>query len=234
MIDINKYINSQIANSKLVIKHDIIDKSTIRYVAGLDISFDKSDNERACAFITVYDIITNKIVYEDYDICKMKIPYISGCLGIREVPKYIKLLNKINNKPFYPNLLMIDGCGILHPREYGSASELGEMLNLPSIGVAKTLMCIDGLDEYIVKKDFKARCKNKGDYILLDGLTIENNKKKIYGAAVKSSDKADNPIYVSIGYGISLETAIEFVDKLSFYKIPEPIRNSDIKSKLYF
>ncbi len=229
IMDINKYIASQIYNASRVIKTDIIDKSLIRYVGGLDISFDKNDSNYACAYITIYDIVSNSIVYENYNLCKMKTPYVSGCLGMREVPEYIKLLNKISTKPFYPQLLMVDGFGILHPREYGSASELGDIVNLPTIGVAKTLMCIDGLDEFKVKKEFKEKCTKKGDVIMLTG-----KSGKTYGAALKSSSNADNPIYVSIGYGCSLETSIEFVNKLSFYKIPEPIRNSDIKSKLYF
>ena len=227
--DINKYIASQIYNASRVIKTDIIDKALIRYIAGLDISFDKNDNNYACAYITIFDIITNSIVYENYNLCRMKTPYVSGCLGMREVPEYIKLLNKISTKPFYPQLLMVDGFGILHPREYGSASELGDIVNLPTIGVAKTLMRIDGLDEFKVKKEFREKCKKKGDVIMLTG-----ESGKTYGAALKSSDNANNPIYVSIGYGCSLDTCVEIVDKLSFYKIPEPIRNSDIKSKLYF
>lgn len=229
MIDINNYIASQIYNASRVIKTDIIEKTSIRYVAGLDISFDKNDNDFACAYITIYDILTNSIVYENYKLCKMKTPYISGCLGLREVPEYIELLNKISTKPYYPQLLMVDGFGILHPREYGSASELGDIVNLPTIGVAKTLMCIDGLDEHAIKKEFREKCKKKGDIIMLIG-----NSGKIYGAALKSSDNSNTPIYVSIGYGCSLETSIEFTNKLSVYKIPEPIRNSDIKSKLHF
>ncbi len=115
MIDINNYIASQIYNASRVIKTDIIEKTSIRYVAGLDISFDKNDNDFACAYITIYDILTNSIVYENYKLCKMKTPYISGCLGLREVPEYIELLNKISTKPYYPQLLMVDGFGILHP-----------------------------------------------------------------------------------------------------------------------
>jgi deoxyinosine 3'endonuclease (endonuclease V) len=90
-------------------------------------------------------------------------------------------------------------------------------------------MCIDGLDEHNIKTEFKTRCRLKGEYINLVG-----NSGKIYGSALKSADNTSNPIYVSIGYGCDLETATKIVNKISFYKIPEPIRNSDIKSKLYF
>lgn len=227
--DIDEYIASQQYNASRVIKTDIVDKASIRYVAGLDISFDKNNTNYACAYITICDIVTNSIVYENYNLCKMITPYVSGCLGMREVPEYIKLLNEISTKPYYPQLIMVDGFGILHPRDYGSASELGDIVNIPTIGVAKTLMCIDGMDEHVIKKEFRDKCKKKGDVIMLTG-----ESGKIYGAALKSSDNSNTPIYVSIGYGCSLETSIEFANKLSIYKIPEPIRNSDIKSKLHF
>lgn len=224
-----EYEEYQTNNSKKVITEDIFDKKSIRYVGGLDISFDKKDQTSACAYLSIYDLQLGTIVHESYNLCKMTTPYISGCLGMREVPEYIKLLTAIAGETFYPNLLMVDGFGVLHQREYGSASHLGHILNIPTIGVAKTLMCIDGLNENKIKTNFKSSCKLKGDFIDLIGTS-----GKIYGVALKTSNTSQNPIYVSIGYGCSLQTAIEFVSALSYYKNPEPIRNSDIKSKLHF
>lgn len=228
-ISISDYEKYQTDNASNVIKIDTFDKTKIRYIGGFDISFDKNDPTNACSYLTIYDLITNTIVYENYNLCKMTCPYVSGYLGIREVPEYVNLINAIRTEPFCPDILMIDGYGILHQREFGSASHTGYSLNIPTIGVAKTLMCIDGLSEYLIKKEFRSKCMSKGDYINLVG-----NSGTIYGSALKSTDSATNPIYVSIGYGCSLETAIEIVNKVSFYKIPEPIRNSDIKSKLHF
>lgn len=226
--EFEKYKNYQIENSKNIITENIIDMQTIRYIGGLDISFHKT-NDQSCAYLTVYDIDEKKIIYEKHNLCKMQFPYVSGYLGIREAREYIKLLDEINGKPYYPHLLMIDGFGILHPRNFGSASHIGYELKIPSIGVAKTLMCIDGLNEKKIKKNFKQNCTNKGDYIELIG-----NTGIIYGVALKTSDNATNPMYVSIGHGINIKDAINFVIITSTYKIPEPIRNSDIKSKLYF
>jgi len=228
-MSIEEYEKYQIENAKNVIKTDTFDLNNVKYIGGLDISFDKNDNTKACAYLTIYDLHQNKIVYENYNLCDMKLPYQSGYLGIREVPEYLKLLNLIKHETFYPDVVMIDGFGILHQREFGSASHVGLSLNIPTIGVAKTLMCIDGLCEYTIKKDFRTSCFVKGDYLNLVG-----NSGKKYGVALKSSNNALNPIYISIGHMCSLETAIKLVDKLCFYKIPEPIRNSDIKSKLYF
>ena len=123
---------------------------------------------------------------------------------------------------------MIDGGGILPPRGFGSASHIGLETGIPSIGVAKTLMCVDGLNEKQVKARFKRECPEAGDHISLIG-----QSNKVYGAAVKSSDNVTNPLYVSVGHNISLETAVSLVTQTSKYRIPEPIRNSDIKSKLF-
>lgn len=226
---ISQYIKFQQINSKFIIKSDIFKKDDIRFIGGFDISCDLKNPDSACAFLSIFDLETKSIVHEEQHTSLIELPYVSGCLGLREVRHYLTLLDKIKGKPFYPNILMVDGFGILHQRQYGSASELGHISFIPSIGVGKTLLHIDGFKEKSVKKEFAKRCKNKGDYIPLVG-----DSGIVYGAALKSSDNASNPLYVSIGHGISLETSIEFVLTTSLYRIPEPIRNSDIKSKLAF
>lgn len=152
-----------------VIKEDMYKEEDIKYVGGLDISFDKNDTEKACAYLTVMDINTFTVVYEHYLMCKMHIPYISGFLGFREVNPYQLLLDRIRDKPFFPQVVLVDGFGILHQREYGSASQLGVMCDIPTIGVAKTLLSHDGLNEHQVRKDFVDNCKVKGDTINLIG-----------------------------------------------------------------
>ena len=226
----SEWANYQIVNSSKVIKTDMMDVSDIRYVGGLDISFSKTDDSKGCAYVTIYDLSNNKIVYEDHKLCSLNVPYVSGFLGFREIPEYVFLLNKlkVTEPALYPHVLMIDGSGIMHHRQFGSASHIGCDLNMPSIGIAKTLLCMDGMDEKTIKERFRAECKNKGDYIELKG-----NSGTVYGAALKSANSADNPIYVSIGHGISLHSAISITHKCCLYKNPEPIRNSDIKSKLY-
>jgi endonuclease V len=223
-----KWLNYQNKNSKKIIKNDCINLNNIKYIGGFDISFSKINNQKACVYLTIIDFKTNEIVYEDYLLCEMDIEYISGFLGFREIPHYSKLFKKLidNNIKYYPDIILFDGYGILHQRNFGLASHFGYEFNIPTIGVAKSLLFIDGLDNSIID-DFLIKCKNKGDYIELIGKTTNN----IYGVAVKSSNNSKNPIYISIGHKISLKTAIEIILKTCKYKIPEPIRNSDIKSK---
>lgn len=158
-------------------------------------------------------------------------PYVSGFLGFREIPEYKKLLQKLKDtKPdLFPDVIMIDGYGIFHHRGFGSASHLGYETGIPTIGIAKTLMFIENeFDEIDIRTQFKIKCTKTFDYI-----DIVGRSGKIYGAALKSSDTSTNPIYISIGHKISLDSAIMLTIKTCIYKIPEPIRNSDIKSKHY-
>jgi len=221
----------QIENSKKIVTKDTFDINDIKYIGGVDISFNKKDPKISCGYLTVINFNNNKIVYEDHEIIKLDMEYVSGYLGFREVPVYKVLLERLKStKPeFYPDIVMVDGFGILHVRGFGSASHLGYELNIPTIGVGKTLITIDGMDEKLIKQQFKDKCKNKGESIELFG-----NSGKLYGYALKGTKDTTNPIYVSVGHNISLDTALGVTLRTCQYRIPEPIRNSDIKSKLYF
>ena len=226
--DQQKMENFQLENADNVILEDTFDSESVRYVGGLDLSSDKNDETRGIAYITIYDICLKEIVYEDHNTCELKVPYISGLLGFREVPEFVKLLDKVRNahEEFYPDVLMIYGFGILHYRGFGSASQLGYETDLPTIGLGKTLLQIDGLDEKVIKEKFRNTCKNIGNYNEIIG-----KSGKTYGAAYKSTPDTSNPIYITIGHNISLETAVKIVSMTCEYRTPEPIRNSDIKSK---
>jgi deoxyribonuclease V len=108
------------------------------------------------------------------------------------------------------DVLLVDGHGILHPRKCGLACYIGIIIDKPTIGVAKNLLC---------------------------GSILENNyieyNKKILGYRIRKNNKKD--IYVSIGHKISLETAVNIVINLTKKKefIPEPLKIADRNSKKY-
>jgi len=191
---------------------------------GVDISFDKNDNRKACAYLTIVDYITNEIVYEDHELTTMDIPYVSGFLGFRELPNYMPIFKRLPEK-FKPDVLLVDGFGILHHRGFGSASHIGMELNIPTIGIGKTLLCMDGMFEKKIKNEMKSNN--------LKELLLRGDSGKVYGVAMICSNDSSNPIYVSIGHMISLETSKEIIKKTCKYRISEPIRNSDIKSKTF-
>ncbi|KAL3676237.1 hypothetical protein R1sor_026185 [Riccia sorocarpa] len=124
---------------------DVVDRSTkghrLRYVGGVDLSFSKSDPSFACGALVVLDFETLEVVYEDFCTVQLTLPYIPGFLAFRESPVLLNLLERMERKDsgLYPQLLMVDGNGILHPRGFGLASHLGVLANIPTIGVGKTV-----------------------------------------------------------------------------------------------
>ncbi len=225
---INQWIHFQETSASQVVTQDVIPIDKIQWVGGLDISFDKSDNTRGCAYLSIWDRKSSQIVYETYQVCQLSIPYCSGFLGFREIPVYKKLIAKAKADGWVCDIILIDGTGILHDRKFGCACHLGVELDVPTIGVSKTLLCVDGLDEKSIKTQFRASCQKKADSIELVG-----QSGFAYGLALKTNDQVSNPLYVSVGHKISLSTAKSIVLACCAYKNPEPIRNSDIKSKLY-
>jgi deoxyinosine 3'endonuclease (endonuclease V) len=88
-----------------------------------------------------------KVIWEDYEKDETDYPYIPGFLAFKEVPSYSVLFKRLKErKPeFYPQLVMVDGNGILHTRNFGLASHLGVMFDVPSVGVGKTVFAVDGI-----------------------------------------------------------------------------------------
>lgn len=123
------------------------------------------------------------------------IPYVPGYLGFREVPALLAILDRMAMRP---DLLLVDGQGIAHPRRCGFATHLGVVADLPAIGCAKSLLCgrIEG-----------ALGPDPGDTAPL----IDRGEQ--IGVALRTRARA-NPIYVSIGHRVSLETAVTWVMKL--------------------
>ena len=222
------WIKEQDELKKHVSHTDQFDPTKIKYVAGVDISFDKNDPNRACAYLIILDYNTLEPVYENHKVVTLTVPYISGFLAFREVEHYLSLLDDLKaiHPDLVPDVILVDGYGTLHSRGFGSASHLGVLSDLPTIGCGKTLMCLDGLSEKTIKQAFR-------DNNTLESYELIGQSGTLYGMALRSSGTT-NPIYVSVGHKISLSTAVKIVQKLCVHRIPEPIRLSDIRSKLYF
>ena len=125
---------------------------------------------------------------------------------------------------FEPQLCLVDGFGTLHPRECGSASQLGVQTGIPTIGVAKTLLrqCCT-----VTETEVKDQLRQTG------GVMIElcNAVGITVGCAVKRNVQARQPVYVSIGHKVSLKTACDIVLKCCLYRIPEPVRQADMLAR---
>ncbi|XP_054788617.1 uncharacterized protein LOC129294348 isoform X3 [Prosopis cineraria] len=195
----------------------------LSYVGGVDISFSKDDPSMACGTLVVLDFPTLQVVYEDFSLVTVHVPYVPGFLAFREAPVLLELLEKMkrSNNSFYPQLLFVDGNGILHPRGFGLACHLGVVADLPTIGIGKNLHHVDGLNQSRVRQLLEAEENHAKDFITLAGCSGH-----IWGAAVRSTQGSVKPIFVSIGHRISLPTAIAIVLMTSKYRVPEPIRQA--------
>ncbi|XP_009767084.1 uncharacterized protein LOC107775915 isoform X3 [Nicotiana tabacum] len=178
----------------------------LKYVGGVDLSFSKEDSSIACGTLVVLDFQTLKVVYEDSSIVRLHIPYLPGFLAFRE-------------------LLMVDGNGLLHPRAFGLACHIGVLADLPTVGVGKNLHHVDGLTQSRVREILQAADSPE------NVLPLIGDSGCTWGAAMQSSQGSLKPIFISVGHRVSLATAIETVKMTCRFRVPEPTRQADIRSR---
>lgn len=179
----------------------------IKYVAGVDVSYSNDDRitQGAIAVLSFPEL-----GLKEQAIAKRptSFPYIPGLLSFREIPAILDAFKKLN---IIPDLLLCDGQGLIHPRRFGLACHLGVLVNIPSIGVAKS--------HYIGKYDAVGLEKGNWQPLIY--------QEKVIGAVVRSRTGV-KPIYVSTGHKISLKTAINYVLKCtSKYPLPETTHRAD-------
>jgi deoxyinosine 3'endonuclease (endonuclease V) len=205
--------------------------TTLRKVAGMDISFVEGNERLACAALVILEFPSLKVLHSKLEMVELSYPYIPGYLAFREAPCLLKLLDEVkkDTPEFYPDLILCDGNGTLHYRGFGLACHIGVAAGLPTLGVAKKLLCVDGLRRYMIQeiRDSGVLAKG-GDFHYLVG-----NSGRTWGAVMRSTDKSAVPVYVSSGHMISLETAIRIVKLCSVHRIPEPLRCADKLSRKY-
>ena len=214
-----------------LIEHDILDFSDEeekkgnfpKIICGVDISASKVDPNKAVVGIVVIDILDFSIIEEEYELITMTQPYIPGFLAFREVDHLVNVFSKLKAKP---DVILVDGNGILHSNRFGLASHLGVLLDLPTIGCGKSVFAVDGISSKKVQYLSKQNLAKKGDFINLVG-----DSKQIWGAAMRSTDLAYIPIIVSIGHKITLESGIKIILKSTNYRVPEPIRIADLTTR---
>ena len=195
----------------------------LKYIAGMDISAIKHNPNIAVSALVICDR-NLKIVYEDYKLVKMDEPYIPGFLAFREVKHLVNLINDLkNNHPEYiPQVILVDGNGILHTKGFGLASHLGVLIDIPTIGCSKNVFNVDGINKIKVKEIANKFLNKGGDYYPLIGDSSEQ-----WGWAYRSNDESKNPMIISLGHKISNETALKIVKISTIHRIPQPIRYSD-------
>ncbi|KAM4691862.1 endonuclease V [Rhinophrynus dorsalis] len=197
-------------------------------IGGVDLSYFKEDDTVACSSLVVLSYPDLEVIYEECNMVSNSAPYIAGYLAFREVPFLADAVHRLLEKDpsLMPQVLLVDGNGILHHRGFGVACHLGILTDLPCIGVAKNLLQVDGLANNDEHKEQIRRMQSAGDFF-----NLTSSSGSVLGTALKSSTKSSKPIYISVGHKIGLESSVQLVLSCCKYRVPEPIRQADIRSR---
>jgi len=180
----------------------------IKYVSGLDVSYEKHTN-RVWAGAIVLEFPQLSKVEEKWSESEVSFPYIPTLLSFREIPALLDVLRKLEVEP---DLILCDGQGIAHPRGIGLASHLGVLLDKPTLGCAKTKLV----------GEFNPVGQGKGQYAYL------RYQNRVIGAVVRTRSGV-KPLFVSPGHRVALTDCIKFVlATCRAYRIPEPLRQAHI------
>ncbi|NXJ82738.1 ENDOV Endonuclease, partial [Trogon melanurus] len=191
-------------------------------VGGVDLSYVKGDGSKACASLVVLSFPGLEVLYEDCRMVAVSAPYVAGYLAFREVPFLVEAVQRLQQEEprLKPQVLLVDGNGLLHPRGFGVACHLGVLTDLPCIGVAKNLLQVDGLVRDELHREQIRSLQRGGDAFPLTGASGRVLAMVSHGDCSNSS----KPLYVSVGHRVRLETAVCLVKSCCRYRIPEPIR----------
>ena len=177
-----------------------------RTVAGADISFERF-SDRFHAAIVVLSYPDLEVIETATATLRVRFPYVPGYLSFREVPALAKAYDKLKIKP---DVIMMDGQGIAHPRRLGVATHFGLGLDIPTIGCAKSLLYGAGT----------APAPRKGSVSYIR----DPKGSDSIGAYVRTKDGV-KPVIISPGHRITLEESIDIaLHCVRFHRIPEPTR----------
>lgn len=179
----------------------------IRYLAGCDISMNLYSTKVFAGFVILsypeLEMVDHAVIEDT-----VVFPYIPGLLSFREIPPLLKAWNNLKIKP---DIICVDGVGIAHPRRMGIATHLGLALDMPTIGISKSLLT--GTYENL------GETKGSSAY-----LVDSYDPTAIIGIALRTKDKV-NPVFISPGYKVILEDAERIIRTcIGKYRIPEPTR----------
>jgi deoxyribonuclease V len=203
--DFSYFYAQQTALSQQVVKKDSFQQ--VKFIGGADVAYNELE-QRMVGAIVVLDADTLEVIEQAYQEMDITFPYVPGLFSFREVPPLVAAYQKLSVKP---DLIVCDGHGVAHPKGIGMASHLGIELDIPTIGCAKSRL-VGRYDEVGLKRGAVSP-------LIFDETEI--------GRVLRTQDNT-NPMYVSIGHKVSLDTACEWVLKLCpHYRQPETTRHAD-------
>jgi deoxyribonuclease V len=180
------------------------DGREVELVAGMDVHF--PSKKIAKATIVLLDFKHLRRVESTAVEVSCNFPYVPGLLSFREIPPLLEAWKKLKHMP---DLILCDGQGIAHPRGLGLASHIGLILDIPTVGCAKSPLY----------GTFQEPGPQKGDQT-----SIRDNKGNIIGKVLRTRDNT-RPLYISVGHRINILRAVKLVLQCTpRYRISEPLR----------
>ncbi|WP_299987672.1 deoxyribonuclease V [uncultured Pontibacter sp.] len=178
----------------------------LKLIAGCDSSFVGEDHILSVFVLLSYPEL--EVLEKVWHYGEVELPYVPGFLSFREAPNLLKAYEKLQQKP---DLIMVDGHGISHPRRLGIATHLGLQLNKPTMGVAKKVL-VGKYKEPDTLKGSASPLEHKGELV---------------GNVLRTKDNV-KPVFVSPGHLMDLESATKIAMACTTkYKLPEPTRLAD-------
>ena len=185
----------------------------IRFVAGADFAYDPTELKIG-AVIVVMRLPDFEIVETAQAIRRVPMPYVPGFLGFREGPVFLVAFRKIKHRP---DVTILDGNGIAHPRRMGLASHVGVVLDVPTIGCAKNPFF-----------PFIPPQERKGAFTHF----LDKNRERV-GFCLRTRP-GTKPVFVSPGHRVSFTRARKVVLDCARFRIPEPLREAHRLSRKVF
>lgn len=185
----------------------------VRRVAGLDVHYDSGEH-LAWAAAAVFSLPSLQLEESVLACQPIALPYVPGFLSYREAPVMLDTLPFLSQTP---DLLLVDGQGLAHPRHFGLACHIGVLADVPTIGVAKSRLV----------GRYREPAADRGAWSRLthDGRAV--------GAVLRTRTSV-KPLFVSIGHRISLKTAIIYVlECTGRFRLPEPLRAADQLARVH-
>lgn len=190
-----------------VVQTGELPEATVRFVAGADVAFDKP-NDRGVGAVVVLAWPSLEVAEEVTVEAPVGFPYVPGLLSFRETPVLLEAFEKVRQRP---DLLMVDGHGYAHPRRFGFACHVGLLLDVPTVGVAKSRL-IGEQGTVAGARGSRADLTHAGEAI---------------GSMVRTKQGVRS-IYVSVGHRISLGSAEAWALRCAAgFRVPEPTRRAD-------
>ena len=206
-MDTSRLIELQLRTAGKVSLSDGFHLSEIEKVGGVDQAF---VGDTVISALVVLEYPSLKKLYETTIEQEASFPYIPSFLSFREGPPAVEAYRRAQKGGWEVDVLLVDGCGVNHPRRAGLASHIGVELDLPTIGVSKSRLCEEYDDDAVPKEV---------------GSSTAFSCSGTFSGYLYKSCKRCRPLYIAPGHMVTPETCLEVVSTcMSGSKLPEPLR----------